>query len=164
MIAYFCEHGFTLENEQPDAIVLGFDLDFNYDRFHKATNFLRRGIPFFATHPDFTCPMENGEVLPDCGAMTAALTAATGIKPVVLGKPYQSMFDGILQRMNCAPQNMAIVGDRLMTDIEFGKKNNVLSILVLSGETDLGMLNESEIIPDIVVESLEVLIPFLIEH
>lgn len=161
LIASFRDNGFVIENEQPDALVLGFDLDFDYERFHKATNFLRQGVPFFATHPDFTCPMENGEVLPDCGAITAALSAATGVQPVVLGKPFQPMFNGILQRTQCKAENIAIVGDRLMTDIEIGRRNNVLSILVLTGETDHALLENSDTQPDFIVSSLEELLAFL---
>ncbi len=161
LISYFSAHGFRLEMKNPDAVVAGFDLDFNYQRLHQATNLLRRGVPFYATHPDFTCPMENGHVLPDCGAICAALTAASGVEPQYLGKPFKPMFEGILRRSGCVPQKIAVVGDRLMTDIQIGRQNNLLSILVLTGETDPAMLHGSKLQPDFVVESLENLIRFL---
>lgn len=161
LIAYFAANGFEHNRDNPDAVVAGFDLDFNYRRMQEATNLLRRGVPFYATHPDFTCPMENGYVLPDCGAICAALTAASGIEPQFLGKPFKPMFDGILRRTGYEARKIAVVGDRLMTDIQIGRQNNLLSILVLSGETDEHMLKKSQLQPDFVVESLATLIELL---
>ena len=161
LIAYFAANGYSHETKNPDAVVAGFDLDFNFQRMLEATNLLRRGVPFFATHPDFTCPMENGHVLPDCGAICAALTAASGVEPRVLGKPFKPMFEGILRRSGFAARQIAVVGDRLMTDIQIGRQFNLLSILVLSGETDATMLKNSHLQPDFVVQSLESLIGIL---
>ncbi|KAA3616641.1 MAG: HAD-IIA family hydrolase [Calditrichaeota bacterium] len=160
LIDYFLENGFSCEESNPDAVVVGFDLELNYSRLQVATNLLIQGVPFYATHPDFTCPVENGTVLPDCGAITAALTAASGRKPFVLGKPHTPMFEGVLRRTGSENSKIAVIGDRLMTDIEIGRQNNLLSILVLTGETNLAMLQESTIQPDFVVPSLEDLIPF----
>ncbi len=161
LIRFFERHGFVMEPDHPDAVVLGFDLDFDYSRFSHATRLLRKGIPFFATHPDLTCPIENGEYLPDCGALAAALTAATGVRPQVLGKPYRTMVEGILRRAGVGTQDLAIVGDRLSTDIRTGKENGILSILVLTGETRYFHLRKSIIQPDYILPSLKELMDYL---
>lgn len=154
LIRFFEASGFLIEPDAPDALVLGSDFDFDYSRLQHAVRLLKSGVPFFATHPDVTFPIENGESLPDCGAIAAALTAATGIKPVVLGKPSVHMLEGLLRRTGLGRSEFAIIGDRLDTDIRMGREHGVLSILVLTGETDKQMLSLSKIKPDFVAQSL----------
>ncbi len=161
LMRFFERKGFILEPDRPDAVVLGFDLDFDYSRFHHAARLLRRGVPFFATHPDRNCPIENGDWMPDCGALSAALTAATGVKPRFFGKPFRPMVEGMLRRARVARGELAVVGDRLSTDIRTGRDNGLLSILVLTGETRPETLQRSSIQPDFVVESLAALMEFL---
>lgn len=161
LIRFFERQGFIMEPDQPDAVVLGFDLDFDYSRFFHATQLLRRGVPFFATHPDLTCPIEHGRHMPDCGALIAALTAATGVRPKILGKPHRTMAEGILRRASVGRSELAIVGDRLATDIRTGRDHQILSILVLTGETRLRHLRHSIIQPDFVVPSLKELMAYL---
>ena len=161
LIRFFESHGFVVEPDRPDAVVLGFDLDFDYSRLHHATRLIRKGVPFYATHPDFTCPVEDGDEMPDCGALAAAITAATGVQPTVLGKPFVPMVEGMLRRSGVSRHELAIVGDRLDTDIRTGVDNEILSILVLTGETKAEDLADAAFEPDFVVESLEDLAPFL---
>lgn len=148
----FLSTGFILDDQNPDFVVLGFDLTFNYEKFEKGCRFIRNGVPFIATHPDYNCPMENGDMIPDCGALSAAFTAATGIKPKVIGKPNKEMLDGLLNHLNIKKEELCIIGDRLMTDIKMGADFRILNILVLTGETTLDFLQTSDIQPDIIIE------------
>ena len=148
----FESSGFQLTDENPDFVVLGFDLGFTYEKFNKAARFLRNGVPFIATHPDYNCPLEGGDMMPDCGALSAALTAATGIMPKVIGKPNSEMLEGILRRTGIAKEELCIIGDRLMTDIKMGQDFGILSILVLTGEAKMEDIENSGIIPDVVIE------------
>lgn len=161
LIRFFESRGFIIEPDHPDALVLGFDLDFDYSRMRHACRLLRRGVPFYATHPDRTCPVEDGELIPDCGAMAAALTAATGVQPIVLGKPHRTMVEGMLRRAGVAAEEMAVVGDRLSTDIRTGADNGLLTVLVLTGETSEADLRRSAVQPDWIAPSLQELIPYL---
>jgi HAD superfamily hydrolase (TIGR01450 family) len=161
LIRFFEANGFIIEPDEPDALVLGSDLDFDYSRLHHATRLLKKGVPFFATHPDATIPIEDGDILPDCGAICAALTASTGIEPFVLGKPSIHMIEGVFRRTGLGPSELAIIGDRLDTDILSGKENGLLSILVLTGETSKQALLKSNIKPDFIVPSLLGLVRFL---
>jgi NagD protein len=161
LIKFFESNGFIIEPDEPDALVLGSDLDFDYSRLHHATSLLRKGVPFYATHPDETFPIENGDSMPDCGAISAALTAASGVEPVVLGKPSVYMLEGVLRRTGLGRSEIVIAGDRLNTDILTGTEHGVLSILVLSGETTKQALAKSSIKPDFIVPSLLSLIRYL---
>jgi NagD protein len=144
--------GFNLVDESPDFVVLGFDLTFNYEKFDIAARFIRKGIPFIATHPDLNCPLENNDMMPDCGALSAALTVATGVYPKVIGKPNKELLEGLLKKVRVEPEELCIMGDRLMTDIRFGNDFNILSVLVLTGEAGKKDLENSEYVPDLIIE------------
>ena len=144
--------GFSLVEDNPDFVVLGFDLTFTYQKFAKGARFIRNKVPFIASHPDLNCPMEDKEMIPDCGALSAAFIAATGIKPKVLGKPNREMLEGLLRRMNVKKEELCLMGDRLMTDIKMGRDFGILSILVLTGEASMEDLKKSDIVPDLVLE------------
>lgn len=145
--------GLELDDREPEAVVLGFDLTLTYDKLRRACHFIRAGVPFVASHPDLTCPTEAGPV-PDCGAITALLTAATGVEPVVVGKPNHHMAGAALGRLGAAPSQTAIVGDRLYTDMEMGFRSGLKTILVLSGETSAEMVGHAERKPDLVLPSV----------
>ncbi|MCA9742347.1 MAG: HAD-IIA family hydrolase [Deferribacteres bacterium] len=161
LIRFFEASGFVNEPDEPDALVLGTDYDFDYSRLQHATQLLKQGVPFYATHIDPTIPVEHGRCLPDCGAIAAALTAATGVSPTVLGKPSLHMLEGLLRRTGLGRSEFAIIGDRLDSDVLMGKEHGVLSILVLAGETSKQMLRDSTIKPDFVVQSLLSLVRYL---
>ncbi len=144
--------GYRVRSRRPDWVVAGFDLTLTYAKLNRACQFIRAGTPFLATHPDFNCPIEGGGMLPDCGALTAAITAATGVYPKVMGKPQPEMLAGLLQRLKIPRDKLALVGDRLMTDIQMGNSFQIFSILVLSGETQRSQLAQARQVPDLVVE------------
>ena len=119
----------------PDAVLVGFDKTLTYSRLCRAAWWIKQGKPFFATNPDRVCPTDEPTVLVDCGSITAALATATGIAPrAVLGKPDPAMLQGILQRHAIGPENLAMVGDRLYTDMEMAHRAGALGVLVLTGE------------------------------
>ena len=149
----FLAEGFDLTADQPQAVVLGFDLTLTYEKLSLLCTLVRKGVPFIATHPDLNCPTPQGPI-PDCGSIIAAVTAATGIKPKVIGKPHPEMVEAFCQQYKLKPENLAMIGDRLYTDIAMGNAAGILSILVLSGEAGLEDLKESKFKPDIVAEDL----------
>jgi HAD superfamily hydrolase (TIGR01450 family) len=145
--------GLRLTEADAQAVVLGFDLTFTWDKFNRACRLLRRGAAFVATHPDLTCPTPDGPV-PDCGALTAAFTAATGLRPTVIGKPHRAMLDTALHRMGATPRDTAIVGDRLYTDMEMGFRGGLTTILVLSGESTAETAAQAPRQPDWILPSV----------
>jgi HAD superfamily hydrolase (TIGR01450 family) len=128
------EAGFTISWDVPQAVVVGFDMTLSYDRLCKAAYWISTGLPFIATHPDMVCPTDQSTVLVDCGAICACLTAATGRWPVVLGKPDPAILLNLCVRHAVAPEEMAMVGDRIYTDIVMAQKAGAVAVLVLSGE------------------------------
>ena len=155
--------GFETDSSQPEAVVVGFDTELTYEKLNRACAWIRRGVPFVATHPDLNCPVENGDMLPDCGAISAAITAATGVQPTVLGKPNPQMLQGLLHRLNARPEEMVLVGDRLMTDIQMGRRFGILTVLVLTGEATREDVAQSAVKPDFIVERISDLAAFLPE-
>ena len=113
-----------------------------------------RDLPYIATNPDYVCPTEFGSV-PDCGSVADMLYNATGKRPIFIGKPEPLMPRLAMQMMNVTPEETAVVGDRIYTDIKSGINSGCVSILVMSGETTYEILNNSPEKPDIVIESVE---------
>jgi NagD protein len=130
----FEEAGFRLTWDAPEAVVVGFDTTLSYDRLCRTAHWISAGLPFLATHPDLVCPTDEPTVLVDCGAICACLSAATGRHPVVLGKPDPFMILQLCGRHGLDVSELAMVGDRLMTDVVMAQRAGVLSVLVLSGE------------------------------
>ncbi|MFY9524030.1 MAG: HAD-IIA family hydrolase [Limnochordia bacterium] len=150
----FQEAGFILTDRDPQTVVLGFDLTLTYEKLKTACSLIREGVPFIATHPDFNCPTPEGPI-PDCGAMIALITASTGVKPKIIGKPYPEMIEALRAKYELEdPGRIAMVGDRLYTDMAMAKAAGIVGILVLSGETQLKDLEHSQVQPDLVLENL----------
>lgn len=155
----FAAAGFVLANDsandEPDAVVAGFDTELVFVRLCRAAYWIKQGKPFIATHPDRICPTDEPTVLVDCGSICAALEKATGRAPdVVLGKPDPSMIRGLLRRHSLAPENLAMVGDRLYTDMAMARRAGALGVLVLSGETTAAEAKKHSPPPDLIVSNL----------
>ena len=143
--------GFEVTWEHPQAVVVGFDTTLTYERLCRAAYWINTGLLFLATHPDLVCPTDEPTVLVDCGAITACLTAATGREPVVLGKPHPAMLLELCRRHQLEPREVAMVGDRIYTDVAMAQQAGAFSVLVLSGEAMIEDVAGMERPPDLVV-------------
>ncbi len=155
--------GFTItENpDEVDCIVMGFDTELTFQKLELVSRLLcTRDIPYIATNGDYVCPTEFGSV-PDCGSVCDMLFNATGKRPLVIGKPATLIPQLAMEKTGYSREETAVVGDRLYTDIKCGLNAGILSILVLSGETDRQMLAESDILPDIVLDDASAIIKTL---
>ncbi len=152
--AQFERAGFEVGWEAPDAVVVGFDTTLVYENLCRAAYWISQGLPFIATHPDLVCPTDEPTVLVDCGSICAALTAATGRRPVVLGKPDPSILLEICTAHRLAPREVAIAGDRLYTDIAMGRAAGAVAVLVLTGEATAAEAAAFHPKPDLVVADL----------
>ena len=150
----FRQHGFQLVEQEPDFLVLGFDTTLTYQKLWALCDFVRAGIPYLATHPDFNCPTETGW-MPDVGAMIAFVKAATGREPdLVIGKPNRFIVDAAAAKMNLPVNQLAMIGDRLYTDIALGQSSGIVTVLVLSGETKIEDLKDSPFQPNYIFQNL----------
>lgn len=159
MEAEFTAAGYTSTqddaSDEPDAVVVGFDLTLTYQRLCRAAWWIQNGRPYFATNPDLVCPTDQPTVLVDCGAICAALREATGRSPdAVFGKPDPSMLDGLLARHQLRADQVAMVGDRLYTDVAMAHRAGAFGVLVLTGETTAQVAAEATPQPDLIVPSL----------
>ncbi|ADK82610.1 HAD-IIA family hydrolase [Sediminispirochaeta smaragdinae] len=160
----FEDAGFSLvreRNQDVDFVVLGFDTTLTYNKLWIACDYIAEGVEYIATHPDFVCPLEGGRCMPDAGSMIALIKGTTGKEPLVIGKPNRFIIDAILEKYSLKKEDMAIVGDRLYTDIRTGLDNGIDSILVMSGETDESMLASTEFIPKYLFGSVKDIIGVL---
>ncbi|KAG6832870.1 hypothetical protein H0H87_012803 [Tephrocybe sp. NHM501043] len=156
-LAPFSLANFTLD---PDvaAVVCGLDTQMNYTKTSKAFQYLTRnpGCLFIATNEDSTYPSADG-LLPGAGSISAPLRFALGRDPVCTGKPSTTMLDCINAKVHYNPERTIMVGDRLNTDILFGKSGGLATLLVLSGitqESEITGPEASPIVPDYVTSSI----------
>ena len=155
------EAGVNVDQTDPEIVVVGYDTTLDYKKMTAVCDFVRAGLPYIATHPDFNCPTETG-FAPDIGAIMAFIEASTGRRADrVVGKPHTGIVQAALRRTGLAAGQMAMVGDRLYTDVETGLKSGMLSILVMSGETTPEMLAAYPHKPDLVFDRLAEMIPLL---
>ncbi len=156
MVAEFEAEGFVSSEDDPDLVVVGFDPAMNFIRLCRAGYWIKQGKPFIATHPDRICPTDQPTLLVDCGAVCAALTAATGRAPdAVLGKPHPIMMEEILASHDLRPEELAVVGDRLYTDVAMAQKVGAVGVLVLTGETTREEGESASPPPDFILRSIE---------
>ena len=154
LIQEFESFDMNLTEEDPDIVVLGFDTTLTYEKLSKACHYIRHGCTYFGINPDWNCPMEGGTFIPDCGSMAKLIEASTGKFPEFFGKPSKHTLDYIIKETGYQPEEIAIVGDRLYTDIAVADGSDVTSILVLSGESTREDVEKSDVKPDVVVENL----------
>lgn len=160
LIRSFEKEGFEVISEKDadvDCVVLGFDTTLTYDKLWAACDYVRK-VPYIATHPDLNCPLEDDKVMPDVGAMISFIKTATEKEPIIIGKPNAHMLDAIMDTYGFAKDELAMVGDRLYTDIKMGEDLGIQSILVLSGETSLEDYNKSPIQADHIFPSVKEII------
>jgi len=151
--------GIDIVSEHPDCVVVGYDKEFNYEKMKKATQFILDGAGFICTNVDSTIP-DGNKLVPHTGAIAASIEAASGRKPVIIGKPERYLLDTLSRRVKCRREQFCIVGDRLDTDVYFGVKQNILSFLVLTGVTSMEDLKTSMIQPTKVFSNLYDLMAF----
>ena len=153
--------GMTLTEEDADYVLVAFDTTLDYAKMCVVCDYIRAGKPYIATHPDYNCPTETG-FIPDMGAIMAFIEASTGRKAdVILGKPHRGIVDEALARTGFALSEMAMVGDRLYTDVATGVNHGMTGILVLSGEATMEDVKNSDVKPDLIFSRLADMIPYL---
>ena len=142
-------------DDVPDVVIAAFDMSLVYSRLCRAAWWIAQGLPYIATDPDRVCPANERTVLVDCGSICRCLEHATGRRPdITLGKPDPNMLIGIEQQKQLRPEQIAMVGDRIYTDIEMARIAHAFGVLVLSGETTLEVAQAAPHQPDLIVENI----------
>lgn len=150
----FISAGITVTDERPDLIVLAFDTTFNYDRLELMCNYVHEGVPYIATHPDDNCPTARG-YKPDVGSFIALIEKSTGVSPLLIcGKPFRPIGESVERMLGLKSEEIAMVGDRLTTDIKFGINNGFVSVFVLTGEGTIEQAHSLGLEPSVVLNSI----------
>ena len=159
--AELAQLGLPMDEENPDYVLIAYDTSLDYAKMTKVCDFVRAGLPYIATHPDFNCPTETG-FAPDIGAIMAFIEASAGRRPdLILGKPYSGIVEDALVLTGLDKSQLAMVGDRLYTDIATGVNFGMLSVLVLTGESTREDAETSPVKPDLIFERLSDMNPYL---
>lgn len=143
-------------SEKVDFVVVGLDREFSYEKLFHAQQAIFRGAKFIATNTDTTFPLEEGLLAPGGGSLVAAIQAATGAKPTIIGKPATPAMLEILRLAHATSADTVMVGDRLDTDILAGKAIGATTVLVMTGVTTEDELKAAplDMQPDYVVNTL----------
>jgi phosphoglycolate/pyridoxal phosphate phosphatase family enzyme len=141
------------------AVVVGFDPMFNYYKLQYAQLCLN-GDPqclFIATNEDAVGHFTPNQEWAGAGSMVGALKGCTHRSPIVVGKPNSVIVEYIVNKYNLSPARMCMVGDRLDTDILFGRNHGMRTCLTLSGVTSIEKVTseENNTHPDFMVNSLQ---------
>ena len=155
------EKGFeilSVENApEAKAVVMGIDRGINFQKVAEAALLVRTGIPFYSTNTDRTFPTPRGEI-PGSGAWLSVITTATGVEPIVAGKPFPYLMELALEKLGTKKEDTLVIGDRLETDIAAGQNVGCPTALVLSGVSRKEQADQWLPQPDMIINSLSVLV------
>jgi phosphoglycolate/pyridoxal phosphate phosphatase family enzyme len=145
----------VLEGEEArnaDAVVVSGHRGFDYAELLAAKRALDRGAALVATSRDPTMPFPGGEV-PGTGSVLAAVEVASGRRAEIAGKPERHLFEMAIEAIG-GDGRLAMVGDRVASDVAGGHGAGLETVLVLSGTTSREEAAAADPAPDHVLESL----------
>lgn len=153
LISTLAEAGFYQSDNHPLGVLAGLNRQLTYEMLRKACLLIRAGVPFYGTNPDATFPSPEG-LIPGAGTVIGAIEIASGVKPLLMGKPSPEMYRVALERLETGPAETLVIGDRLDTDIIGGQVLGCRTGLVLTGVSTLEEALGSTTPPDIIAEDL----------
>ncbi len=131
--------GYTMNNVNPDYVVMGESKSYSFDRIELAVNLVLKGAKLIGTNPDISGPIENG-ITPATKALIAPIEMATGRNAYFIGKPNPLMMRIAVKKLGIEPEETVIIGDRMDTDIIAGIESGIDTALVLSGITNMEVM------------------------
>ncbi len=147
------ERGISMNDTNPDFVVVGETRSYGYERLEKACFLVQRGAKLIGCNPDLTGPIEGG-IVPATGSLISPIEMTTGVKAYFLGKPNPIMMRHAVKRLNSSAEETMIIGDRMDTDILAGVEAEIDTALMLSGVTSRADLGKFAYAPDYVFEGL----------
>ena len=147
------EAGITINDVDPDYVVIGETSSYNYEMITKATELVRAGARLISTNPDMTGPSERG-LMPACRALTAPVEMVTGKQAYSIGKPNALMMRTALKILGVHSGEAVMIGDRMDTDIIAGMESGLTTVLVLTGVTSRDDLGDYPYMPNIILDGI----------
>ncbi len=135
LVGALYNHGFSMNDVNPDYVVVGETSSYSYDKILHAIKLVRQGAKLIGTNPDLTGPIEGG-IAPATRALIAPIELSTGKEAYFVGKPNPLMMREAMKQLGTKPEDTVIIGDRMDTDIVAGIESEIETVLVLSGVTD----------------------------
>jgi len=155
------ERGLTLVDQGPaDVVVVGMDTHLTYAKIAAASAAILNGAKFIATNPDRRFPSEEG-LIPGAGSIVAAVAAASGVEPKIIGKPETPMLTEALRTLRVPASRAVVVGDGWQTDVPAARKLGAFCVLLLTGVTTRAQLRRAPLQPDLVCADLPALLRLL---
>ena len=145
--------GVTMNDVNPDYVVVGEGRAYSLDTLTKATNLVLNGAKLIGANSDVSGPIENG-IAPACGALVAPIELATGKKAYFCGKPNPLMMRTGLRLLGCHSAEAVMIGDRMDTDVISGMESGMSTVLVLSGVSTRETLDTYAYRPSIVLNGV----------
>jgi len=152
--ALFADGYFQPATESAEIVVSGANFELRYEHLRTACLAIRAGAAYVATNADRTFPTEVG-LIPGSGAIVAALSAATDVDPLVVGKPSPEMIESCVSILNIETSRALMIGDRLDTDILAGERAGTPTLLVLTGVSTVDDVQKTGIVPSVIVATLD---------
>ena len=145
--------GITMNDVNPDYVVVGEGRSYSLDTLTKATNLVLSGAKLIGANSDVSGPIEHG-IAPACRALVAPIEMATGTQAYFCGKPNPLMMRTGLRILDCHSADAVMVGDRMDTDIISGLESGMSTVLVLSGISTMETLKTYAYRPSIVLDGV----------
>jgi len=133
--------GYSINNVNPDYVVVGDTHSYNFEKIELAVNLVINGSKLIGTNPDVSGPVEVG-ITPSTKALIAPIEIASGKKAYYVGKPNPLMMRSALKRLGVKREDAIVIGDRMDTDIRCGLESEIDTLLVLSGITSADEINK----------------------
>jgi len=152
------EVGYSMNDINPDYVVVGESKNYNYETVIRAVKLVRNGARLIGTNPDLTGPVENG-IVPATGALILPIARTAGVQPYFVGKPNPVIMRQALKRLKNTREDTAIIGDRMETDIVSGIESEIDTVLVLTGVSDAATAGMFAFRPRLILDSVRTLAP-----
>jgi NagD protein len=151
--------GFVLDKENPEIVIVGFDVNLTYQKIKRNINHINKGTEFILTHNDPLCPYKGGKEIPDAGLIINLITQAVKREPdSIFGKPFKSTIDYIIKNYKVKKSDLLVIGDRINTDIKMANESGIDSIWVMNKQTEK---TGSKYKPTAMVDSLDSLYSYV---
>lgn len=151
------EKGISMNDTNPDYVVVGETRTYNFERIEHAALLVQRGAKLIGANPDLTGPTERG-IIPATGALIAPIELASNSKAYFIGKPNPVMMRRAVKTLGCQSIEAVIIGDRMDTDIIAGVEAEVDTVLVLSGVSDINTQKQFAYRPQYIFSGLDEMI------
>ncbi len=145
--------GYTMNNIDPDYVVVGDSRSYSFEKIERAVNLVINGAKLIGTNPDLTGPIEGG-ITPSTKALISPIELSTGKHAYFVGKPNPLMMRIALKKLGCRTEDTIIIGDRMDTDIIAGIESEIDTCLVLSGIASRDTLNEFPYKPHFILNNV----------